>query len=156
MSAQKRRFIRGLINRPKEQAGKAILTIYLSLIPLIAFLIIMNRSMINLTGMLEENRRIDVEAAQILYSSIEVSLVGIILFSILYAIYCVWVSFRLTHQTYGPLVPIRRHLKKLIEGDFTGEIHLRKNDELKDIAGDLNELTLKLQQSDLANSKGSK
>lgn len=50
----------------------------------------------------------------------------------------------LSHRLLGPLVPIRRHLQKLIEGKYDDRLRLRKTDELHFLADDLNKLTEKL------------
>ncbi|MFH1904837.1 MAG: HAMP domain-containing protein [bacterium] len=43
-------------------------------------------------------------------------------------------SVFLSHRVVGPVSKIRKHMKKLIEKDFSKEIHLRKTDEFRDIA----------------------
>lgn len=55
-----------------------------------------------------------------------------------------WVVF--SHRIFGPVVPIRRHVEKLIEGDFSSRIALRSADELKELAADLNRLAEKLSE----------
>jgi hypothetical protein len=50
-----------------------------------------------------------------------------------------WILY--SHRILGPVVPIRRHIGRLFAKDFESRIHLRKNDELKDIAEDLNRLS---------------
>lgn len=52
-----------------------------------------------------------------------------------------------SHRIFGPSVPIRRHIAKLIEGDYTTRITLRQKDEFKDVAEDLNRLAERLQKS---------
>jgi len=44
-----------------------------------------------------------------------------------------------------PLVPIRRHIRKLVEGDYDVRLQLRAKDEVRDIADGLNELSETLQ-----------
>ncbi|HJO02746.1 MAG TPA: hypothetical protein QGG47_02090 [Acidobacteriota bacterium] len=48
------------------------------------------------------------------------------------------------HRFIGPLVPISRHLGKLIEGDYEAHSRLRAKDELVDVADRLNELSTTL------------
>jgi HAMP domain-containing protein len=68
----------------------------------------------------------------VLTASLGIGLMGLLAVSL-------WIYF--SHRIFGPVVPIRRHIKNLMDGNFSGEIKLRSNDEFKDIAGDLNELT---------------
>lgn len=56
-----------------------------------------------------------------------------------------WVIF--SHRIFGPVVPIRRQIKNLIDGNYNSKITLRKNDELKQVAEDLNKLAETLKNS---------
>lgn len=51
-----------------------------------------------------------------------------------------FVIFKLTHRYYGPIVAIKRFTHELKRGNYTARIQLRKNDELKDLALELNQL----------------
>jgi HAMP domain-containing protein len=61
------------------------------------------------------------------------------------ATYVLWVFY--SHAIFGPKVPLERHVTKLIEGDFSSRVHLRRSDEFKKLAADLNRLAEKLEQS---------
>ena len=49
-------------------------------------------------------------------------------------------SIVLTHRVYGPLVSIRRLVRTLTTGDFSARVHIRKHDDLHDLADELNAL----------------
>ena len=49
-------------------------------------------------------------------------------------------------KTSGPLFRMSRDLEKITDGDLSARITLRKQDELRDIADDLNRMTEKLQE----------
>ncbi len=49
-----------------------------------------------------------------------------------------------SHRIYGPMVAIRKHLSALLSGDYDHRTQLRKNDEFKEVAEDLNRLCEKL------------
>lgn len=51
-----------------------------------------------------------------------------------------------THRMIGPTVTINRHIRALKKGRYSSRISLRKNDELKDLAAELNELAEILEQ----------
>lgn len=53
-----------------------------------------------------------------------------------------WIIY--SHRIFGPLVPIRRQVQNLIKGDYDFQIKLRKNDELKELAEELNALAVSL------------
>ena len=63
-------------------------------------------------------------------------------------------SIFLSHRVIGPIPKMKRQLKKLIEKDLREEIHLRKTDEFRDIAGLINKYTDSIKQS-LIKTKGS-
>ena len=56
----------------------------------------------------------------------------------------------ITHRYLGPMVPIQRHVKNLLEGKFEHSIQLRKNDQFKELADDLNRLAARLQNESAA------
>ena len=56
-----------------------------------------------------------------------------------------------SHRIYGPAFAIRKHLAAISNGDFAFRTTLRKHDELKDIANDLNSLSERLEQGESAN-----
>lgn len=58
---------------------------------------------------------------------------------ILWAFY----SFRI----FGPQVAIRRHIRSLIEGDYSSRVQLRRHDEFMDLADQLNELADSLKEN---------
>ena len=46
----------------------------------------------------------------------------------------------ISHRLAGPLFRIQRTIDEVVRGEDTENIHLRKHDELKDLAGKINEL----------------
>ncbi len=58
-----------------------------------------------------------------------------------------FLAITITHRYLGPAVAIRRHIHRLIEGNYEQPLRLRKNDQFKDLAEDLNRLTEKLKSS---------
>lgn len=51
-----------------------------------------------------------------------------------------------THRLLGPMKPIARHLKALSEGFYSHRLNLRKNDEMHELADQLNGLAETLEQ----------
>ncbi len=50
-----------------------------------------------------------------------------------------WIIY--SHRMLGPVVPLRKHVEKLCDGNYDDRIRLRKHDEFKELAADLNRLT---------------
>ena len=63
-----------------------------------------------------------------------------------YILLMVAVTTIYTHRIIGPTVALKRHIKALKDGLYSHRVHLRKHDELKDMAADLNELAEILEQ----------
>lgn len=55
-----------------------------------------------------------------------------------------WIVY--SHRIFGPVVPIRRTIQKLTDGDYKARIHLRLSDEFKNIADDINKLADSLEK----------
>ena len=55
-------------------------------------------------------------------------------------------GLRQSHRVVGPVARFKRALQEIGEGDFTGRIHLRKSDELPDLAEAINQMAERLQR----------
>ena len=51
------------------------------------------------------------------------------------------ISIFLSHRVAGPLFRIERFIRSVARGDLSSRLQLRKNDELKDVAGAINDMT---------------
>ena len=51
-----------------------------------------------------------------------------------------FLALRMTHRFLGPQVPMRRHVRAMIAGDYSSRCRIRHGDELQELAEDLNEL----------------
>ncbi len=49
-----------------------------------------------------------------------------------------WIVY--SHRIFGPVVPLRRQIESLRAGNYDVRIRLRRNDEFKDLAEELNKL----------------
>lgn len=70
-------------------------------------------------------------AQAVLYSSIGMLVIGILTLML-------WLVY--SHRIFGPMVPIRRQVEALKSGNYDFKINLRKNDEFKELANELNQL----------------
>lgn len=140
-SGKQRRTLAGKLVNPKEQlliGGRMVAVGFLNAV--IGFYIAWRAASGDLDAFLKMGV-LQPESYQALRSSFAWSLgyVGLDLVLIFFAIiaFGAWIS----HGIYGPMIPIRRQVRKLIEGHYEGEIKLRKDDSFHDLAKDLNELT---------------
>lgn len=63
----------------------------------------------------------------------------------------IYFSIKLSHRLLGPVVPIKRILTDLTNGNYSSRIRLRKNDELKSVAEALNILAETLEKKQKEN-----
>ncbi|MBI3039563.1 methyl-accepting chemotaxis protein [bacterium] len=62
------------------------------------------------------------------------------------------VSIMYSHQIAGPAYKLEKSIQRIANGDLTFEIHLRRNDNLKELATAINSMLSKFRQT-LANAK---
>jgi HAMP domain-containing protein len=65
---------------------------------------------------------------------------------VLSGLVCLGAWLILSHRIFGPSVPIRRMIRELNEGNYSTRISLRKYDEFKELAADLNQLAETLEK----------
>ncbi len=51
-----------------------------------------------------------------------------------------------SHRIAGPTYALKKHLVKMLEGDYSGRVHLRNTDQLVELAEEINKLTEKLEK----------
>jgi len=67
-------------------------------------------------------------------------------FSLLYILVVTILSVTYAHRMIGPMVPIRRQIEALKNGDYSARATLRKRDAFVELAEDLNELAHMLEE----------
>ena len=67
-------------------------------------------------------------------------------FTLLYILVVVALSVAYAHRMIGPMVPIRRQIEALKNGDYSARATLRKRDAFSELADDLNELARMLEE----------
>ena len=59
---------------------------------------------------------------------------------------CMAIALRLTHRFLGPQISIKRHIQRMIDGDYDAKCMIRRDDELHEVANKLNELAAALRE----------
>lgn len=86
------------------------------------------------------------EVTKILSSYIEGAIGWIVLAAVVYFLLTVAVSIFFTHRLVGPTYAFRRHIRELTKGNFRSRVNLRRGDAFMEVAQDLNELAVKLEE----------
>jgi HAMP domain-containing protein len=66
--------------------------------------------------------------------------------TVLYILVVIALSVAYAHRMIGPMVPIRRQIEALKNGDYRARVTLRKRDAFNELADDLNELAHMLEE----------
>lgn len=82
--------------------------------------------------------RIEPEIMNMLSSDLITPLKIATIISFVLAACGIGVGFVLGHRIYGPMVPIRAHVKNLINGEYKARVRIRTGDEFKELVQDLN------------------
>lgn len=145
-SASNRRRFRNFLVRPKEQLRYGG---YFVLVSLASLLLIAIPGYVSLGGLLRtlsDVYRIDPQVSEL----IRKSLLSWLTLAIFNALVMAFVAFNvgvfLTHRIFGAVVPIRRLINDLKQGDYKSRVNLRTQDDLQELADDLNGLALHLDQ----------
>lgn len=64
--------------------------------------------------------------------------------TVVFALIAAFLSLKLTHRIAGPMLRIEKCVRDMSEKGVTEEIHIRKDDELQDLVGEINKLVKKL------------
>ncbi len=92
------------------------------------------------------NYHLDPEVGAVITNSITSSLVLIMLVATAVAMAAILIGIKLSHRIYGPMIPFRRHIDELKDGNFSSRIRLRKDDDLLEIRDALNDLAITLEE----------
>ena len=140
-----KRTVKGMLVNSKSQLAYALGFVAISFVGMISTVGILIQSLHSSLSILIDSGRLDADSAQLIQTSIYIGIAGMVVSALGLIIYASWVGFRLSHRVYGPVVPIVRQIKQINEGNFKNRIHLRKRDELREIADALNELAQTLE-----------
>lgn len=141
-----RRRLRNFLVSPKVQLKYGAYFVFVSVITLVLIAIPGYLSLSKLLGTLAEVYRFDPQATEL----IRRSLLSWLTLAVFNAVVIAFVAFNvgvfLTHRIFGAIVPIRRLIGDLMRGDYKARVNLRAQDELHELADDLNALAERLDQ----------
>ena len=144
--ASDQRRLSGLFIAPDRQVRVALLSVGIGLLFFFAFfgfqLWMFSALLSSLAPLIPESSNVDRAIAESIRWIWLVFGVGAVAFTVLVGS----VTVVLSHRIYGPIYAIRKHLAAIGKGEFDHRTHLRKNDEFKDVAQDLNALSEALAQ----------
>ncbi len=139
------RKIKNFAIAPDKQFRLAFILICAGLFVFLAFfgfeLWLLSSVISNLTPLAPPDSELHALVAQ----SIWWSWAAFALISIIFSLLVLLGTLVISHRFFGPVFALRKHIEALLKGEYSHRTHLRKSDELKELAADLNQLSEKLE-----------
>lgn len=141
-----RRSFRNVLISPRQQLRYSFLLVIGSCLTLGIFVGVLIWQFNQTIFALSQAYTIDAEILEAIQKSLSSALkMGVVLSAIGIGS-GVFLSIRLTHKLYGPMVAIRRFLTELGNGNYKARLTLRQGDDLLDLRDALNQLAESLEK----------
>jgi signal transduction histidine kinase len=147
LSASNGRTFFGKYRRTHSQVRLAFLFLGAILCSLGGMVAVLIAQLTQAISALEAAEKIDPIGAQTIRQALSGSAVFFVAIAMTVAALGFILGAQLANRIFGPMVAIKKMIEKLKDGNYTGRIHLRKNDEFNDVADELNLLAEKLEAS---------
>ena len=140
-----RRKLRNFLQIPRIQVRWGIYAFFLGAFSTLANQMLLMRQLRGIVASLLMTGDVDpVVMSAIVSGPIQIMISRMLIFLAAFSLLCLAVGIFVSHRVVGPLVPIRRQLETMIEGEYGRTYDLRAKDELKDIMELLNDLSTTL------------
>ena len=141
---QQRRKIRNKINNPLLQMKIGLYCIILSLIFSFSVLTILFLKFRELIGLILDLTDAQDTLGDIISTYWSDTQIWVIFALMTYIISTIIICILYTHRLIGPTIAFRRHIEKLIDGDYDAHTQVRRGDAFNELAEVLNALSKKL------------
>jgi signal transduction histidine kinase len=125
--------------RPRQQMVYAALMVGGLILELILIWLFLDR-LHELVEALASERLLHPAGAEVLYKALANARYIMMGSSVILILISAYAGVTLSSRVYGPVVAFHRHVRRLIEGDYSSRVHLRRGDDLHDLRTVLNEL----------------
>lgn len=143
---RQQRNVRNILLRPEFQLKYSFYFVGITLIMMGGVFLLFLLSLEDMISTLAVVYRIEPEVIGAIQDSLRTATFTTVIVGALFGIVSVSLGIILTHRLVGPMVPIRRIIHQLAEGQYGVQARLRSKDDFQDIMNDLNQLSLKLSE----------
>lgn len=143
--SRNQRSAKNILIRPREQLRFAVVFFAASSALLTAYVVVVLTSLMSTLSTIVHQYDLPPEVLPTLLNSLQWSVFFVALFGVVLTLGMLAMGVTLSHRIFGPLIPMGALISKLKAGEYGARADLRKNDEFKELAGDLNDLAEKLQ-----------
>lgn len=142
---QHRRSMRNILLHPEFQLKYSFYFVGVTVLVMGGVFLVFLLSLEDVVNTLAVAYRIEPEVVAAIQDSIRVATMTTIVSGALFSLISISLGIILTHRLIGPMVPIRRLIRQLHDGEYGTQGKLRKKDDFQDVMNELNELSLRLQ-----------
>lgn len=143
---KQQRSMRNILLRPEFQLKYSFYFVGITLITMGGVFLLFLLSLEDMISTLAVVYRIEPEVIGAIQDSLRTATFTTIIVGALFGLISVSLGIILTHRLIGPMVPIRRLIQQLSEGQYGIQGRLRNKDDYQDVMNDLNRLSLKLSE----------
>ncbi len=150
------RSMKNILLRPEFQLKYSFYFVGMTLLTMGAVFLLFLLSLEDMIATLAVVYRIEPEVIGAIQQSLTTATYTTIAVAVLFGIISVSLGIILTHRLVGPMVPIRRLIRQLIDGEYGVQGRLRTKDDYQEVMAELNELSKALATRHKAQSTTSK
>lgn len=143
---KQQRSMRNILLRPEFQLKYSFYFVGITLITMGGVFLLFLLSLEDMIATLAVVYRIEPEVIGAIQESLRTATFTTVIVGALFGLISVSLGIILTHRLIGPMVPIRRLIQQLSEGQYGIQGRLRTKDDYQDVMNDLNRLSLKLSE----------
>ena len=140
------RSMKNILLRPEFQLKYSFYFVGMTLVTMGAVFLLFLLSLEDMVSTLAVVYRIEPEVVGAIQQSLRTATFTTIAVALLFGIISVSLGIILTHRLVGPMVPIRRLIRQLTEGEYGVQGRLRTKDDYQEVMTELNGLSKKLME----------
>lgn len=140
------RSMKNILLRPEFQLKYSFYFVGMTLVTMGAVFLLFLLSLEDMVSTLAVVYRIEPEVVGAIQQSLRTATFTTIAVAVLFGIISVSLGIILTHRLVGPMVPIRRLIRQLTDGEYGVQGRLRTKDDYQEVMSELNGLSKKLME----------
>ena len=150
------RSMKNILLRPEFQLKYSFYFVGMTLVMMGSVFLLFLLSLEDMISTLAVVYRIEPDVIGAIQNSLKTATFTTITVAILFGIISVSLGIILTHRLIGPMIPIRRLIRQLNDGEYGVQGRLRTKDDYQEVMNELNQLSKTLSEKHSGQSIGSK
>lgn len=156
LGTRNQRSMKNILLRPEFQLKYSFYFVGMTLVMMGLVFLLFLLSLEDMISTLAVVYRIEPDVIGAIQTSLRTATFTTITVAVLFGIISVSLGIILTHRLVGPMVPIRRLIRQLNDGEYGVQGRLRTKDDYQEVMNELNQLSITLGEKHPNQSTGSK